>query len=54
MLVLNQKLSIVAIPADKKLYKRQIMSTDQQIDALVYDLYELTEEEIEIVENSDI
>ena len=38
------------IPADKELYQRQIQATDRQIDALVYELYGLTEEEIEIVE----
>jgi hypothetical protein len=30
----------------------QIAATDQQIDRLVYELYELTEEEIKIVEES--
>ena len=35
---------------DKELYERQIRIVDAQIDRLVYDLYELTEEEIEIVE----
>ena len=40
------------IPADKELYQRQIEVTDRQIDALVYELYGLTEEEIDIVEGS--
>jgi hypothetical protein len=31
-------------------YLRQIESTDRPIDTLVHDLYELTEEEIAIVE----
>ena len=30
--------------------QRQIDTTDRQIDALVYELYGLTEEEIKIVE----
>jgi hypothetical protein len=34
----------------KTLYQRQIEATDRQIDALVYELYRLTEEEIAIVE----
>ncbi len=34
---------------NKQLYQRQIEATDRQIDALVYELYGLTEEEIEIV-----
>ncbi|TEU12282.1 MAG: hypothetical protein E3J21_21405, partial [Anaerolineales bacterium] len=33
-------------PADKELCQRQIEATDWQIDALVYELYGLTEEEI--------
>ena len=33
---------------NKELYGRQIQIADAQIDRLVYDLYELTEEEIEI------
>ncbi len=37
---------------DKELYERQITIVDVQIDRLVYDLYGLTEEEIEIVEKS--
>jgi hypothetical protein len=36
----------------KQLYQRQIEATDRQIDALVYDLYGLTEEEIAIVEGA--
>ncbi|MBI4673236.1 MAG: hypothetical protein HY741_16415 [Chloroflexi bacterium] len=36
--------------ADRESYQRQIDATDKQIDALVYDLYALTEEEIAIVE----
>jgi len=38
------------IPADKDLYQRQIEATDRQIDALVYELYGLTEEEKRVVE----
>jgi hypothetical protein len=33
-------------------YQRQIEATDQQINALVCELYELTEEEIVIVEGA--
>ena len=50
MLDLHKKLAIATIPADKTLYQRQIEATDRQIDALVYELYGLTEEEIAIVE----
>ncbi len=38
------------IPADKKLCQRQMEATDEQIDALVYKLYGVTEEEIAIAE----
>ena len=37
---------------DKEPYERQIKMVDAQIDRLVYELYGLTEEEIEIVEKS--
>jgi len=52
MLALHKKLAAATIPADKELYQRQIEATDRQIDALVYELYELTEEEIGIVEDA--
>jgi len=41
------------IPADKALYQRQIEATDEEVDALVYELYGLTEEEIAVVQRSD-
>jgi hypothetical protein len=50
MLDLEEKLATDTIPADKKLYQRQIEATDEEIDALVYELYGLTEEEMAIVE----
>ena len=50
MLDLHKKLAAAAIPADKELYRRQIEATDRQIDALVYELYGLTDQEIAIVE----
>ena len=52
MLALHRKLAAASIPADKDLYQRQIEATDRQIDALVYELYGLTEEEIRIVEEA--
>ena len=52
MLELHRKLAAATIPADKKLYQRQIEATDRRIDALVYELYDLTEEEIKIVEEA--
>jgi hypothetical protein len=37
-------------PHEQESLQRQIAATDNQIDALVYELYGLTEEEIAIVE----
>jgi hypothetical protein len=37
-------------PQEKEMLQRDIDSTDQAIDALVYQLYGLTESEIKIVE----
>jgi len=34
---------------DQRMLQRQIDATDKHIDALVYELYELTEEEIAIL-----
>jgi hypothetical protein len=53
MLDLRKKLAAATVPADKKLYQRQIGATDAEIDALVYELYGLTEEEIGIVEGRE-
>jgi hypothetical protein len=52
MLKLQKKNHETRMERDKELYERQIRIVDAQIDRLVYDLYELTEEEIEIVEKS--
>ena len=50
MLMLYEKLAAATIPADRELYQRQIEGTDRQIDALVYELYGLTEQEREEIE----
>ena len=52
MLDLHKKLAAAGIPEDRALYERQIEAADGQIDALVYELYGLTEEEIAIVEGA--
>jgi len=52
MLILHKQLNDVKISQDKILIQRQIDKTDREIDSLVYALYELTPEEIEIVENA--
>lgn len=40
-------------PTDATCSQRQIEATDEEIDALVYELYGLTEKEIAIVEGQD-
>ncbi|MFC1735146.1 hypothetical protein ACFL1X_03450 [Candidatus Hydrogenedentota bacterium] len=50
MLDLNKKLPEVKTTHEKALIERQIAATDKRIDALVYELYGLTDEEIGIVE----
>ena len=52
MLDLHKKLAAAAFPADQRLYQRQIQAIDRQIDALVYELYDLSAEEIAIVEEA--
>ena len=37
-------------PTERSVLQRQIDATDHKIDRLVYELYELTEDEIKIVE----
>ena len=46
----TEKLATAKTPQEKTLTQRQIEATDRQIDNLVYELYDLTDEEIEIVE----
>ena len=51
MLELHKKHHGARMEQDTELYERQIKIVDAQIDRLVYDLYGLTEEEIEVVED---
>ena len=50
MLDLHKKVAEADVPQVKEALQRQIDATDSQIDRLVYELYDLTEEEIGIVE----
>ncbi len=50
MLALQRKLAAAPVPADRDLYRRQVEASDRKIDALVYELYGLTDEEIRLVE----
>jgi len=52
MLELQKKYHEVRMERDKEIYGRQIKIADAQIDGLVYDLYGLTEVDIEVVEGS--
>ncbi|MFH1006533.1 MAG: N-6 DNA methylase [Candidatus Latescibacterota bacterium] len=52
MLDLHKKLPEAKTPQTQTVLQRQIETTDRQIDELVYELYDLTEEEIEIVEKN--
>ena len=50
MLDLHKQLPKAKTPHERESLKRTIAATDSQIDALVCELYGLTEEEIKIVE----
>ena len=50
MLTQQKQLAAANTPSEKTMLQRQIEVTDREIDRLVYELYELTEEEIKIVE----
>ncbi len=52
MLVAKKSLAAVQTDKDKTFYERYCDSLDEKIDTLVYDLYELTADEIKIIENS--
>jgi len=50
MLTLHKQLATAKTPDEKTRIQRQIDATDHQIDQLAYELYGLTEKEIQIVE----
>jgi hypothetical protein len=52
MLAFHKRLSAVRAEHERTNLQRQIEATDRRIDRLVYDLYNLTEEEVRIVEES--
>ena len=53
MLGLHKQLAETNLPQAKTALARQIEATDKQIDQLVYELYDLTDEEIKIVESEN-
>jgi len=52
MLTFSKKMADMKIDHEKNSLKRQIDAVDQQIDQLVYELYGLTDEEIQVVEGA--
>ena len=50
MLQLNKQLQEATLPHQQEQLKQRIAFTDKKIDALVYELYGLSEEEVKIVE----
>jgi len=52
MLALVPKLRAATPGAERATLQNAVTATDQQIDALVYDLYGLTAEEIKLVEGA--
>ena len=52
MLDLHSRLAGEGVPHEKAALQRRIEMTDRQIDALVYELYGLTPEEISVVEGA--
>jgi hypothetical protein len=52
MLDLNKKVQGTSLDHEKTMLQRQIGAADSSIDALVYELYGLTDEEIKIVEGN--
>ena len=53
MLTTQKKLHKTSSPSEKKQYQQEADILDKQIDTLVYELYELTPEEIGIVEGDN-
>jgi type I restriction-modification system DNA methylase subunit len=49
---LNKELNNAKTPHDKKILEVQIIAIDKEIDKLVYDLYDLNQDEINIIENN--
>ena len=52
MLDLHRQISSPGPEHERTLFARRIEATDRQIDRLVYELYGLTEEEIELIKGT--
>jgi hypothetical protein len=53
-LSLNKQLHEATLPHQQEQLKQRIAFTGKKIDALVYELYGLSEEEVKIVEGTDV
>lgn len=53
MLSLQKQLAVAKTPQEQTMLQRQIDATDRQIDRFVYELYGLTDAEIQIVEGAN-
>ncbi len=54
MLDLHKRVQAAKTEHERGVFQRQIAATDDEIDQLVYELYELTDEEIAIVEEPSV
>jgi hypothetical protein len=52
MLVLQMRLKSAKLPNDKRQFQQRIDRTENQIDKIVYELYNLTQSEIDLIENA--
>lgn len=52
MLGLQERMSSETVPQRREQIRRELDATDRQIDAIVYELFSLTDEEIAIVEDA--
>ena len=52
ILILHKQLNYTMTEHEKTMLSRQIQAIDDQIDLLVYELYGLTDEEIDIVKRT--
>ena len=52
ILDLSKNLERTNIPTERKLIQQQINITDKKINELVYKLYDITDEEIQIIEDN--
>ena len=52
LIELNKKLESINLEKEKEILKKQIYALEKQIDEIIYELYGLTKEKIQIVEES--